>query len=58
MPVYQYECKKCHAKVYTEKPMAEADNPETCGDCHSTMQRIYNFGSVTFNGSGFYRTDK
>lgn len=57
MPVYQYKCDKCEAKTYIEKPMTEADKSETCESCHATMKRIYNFGAVTFNGSGFYKTD-
>lgn len=29
----------------------------TC-DCGETMKRDYGFGGVSFNGSGFYSTDR
>lgn len=58
MPVYEYECKKCHERLLENRPMSEADLPKGCGRCDSQLQRVYNFGAVTFNGSGFYKTDK
>jgi putative FmdB family regulatory protein len=58
MPVYEYECKKCSERLLEERPMSEADLPKGCERCGSQLKRIYNFGSVTFKGSGFYRTDK
>jgi putative FmdB family regulatory protein len=56
MPAYDYRCAKC-AKHVTEVRAIEEDNPNpTC--CDNPMIRLYNFGAVTFNGSGFYTTDK
>jgi predicted nucleic acid-binding Zn ribbon protein len=36
----------------------DATQNVTCPDCGLPMKRSYTFGAVTFNGSGFYKTDK
>lgn len=38
--------------------MSEGGDPKPCLECGEQMVRLYNFGAVTFNGSGFYKTDK
>jgi predicted nucleic acid-binding Zn ribbon protein len=38
--------------------MSEGGDPKPCLECGEMMVRLYNFGAVTFNGSGFYKTDK
>lgn len=58
MPVYEYECKKCREHLFENRPMSEADRIDKCARCGKPMQRVYNFGAVTFKGSGFYKTDK
>lgn len=58
MPVYEYECKNCRSHLLEERPMSEADRLDNCERCGKRLQRIYNFGAVTFKGSGFYKTDK
>jgi putative FmdB family regulatory protein len=58
MPVYDYECMKCEAKLSLNKPITESVEPPICASCGNRMIRKFNFGAVTFNGSGFYATDK
>jgi putative FmdB family regulatory protein len=58
MPAYEYRCPKCAVHITDHRPITETREPENCPECESTLVRLYNFGSVTFTGSGFYSTDK
>jgi putative FmdB family regulatory protein len=58
MPVYEFFCKKCKEGFQKSYPINEAVAYPECPTCGNQMVRLYNFGSVTFKGSGFYRTDK
>jgi predicted nucleic acid-binding Zn ribbon protein len=49
---------KCETKLSVVKPITESAEPPVCADCGNRMIRKFNFGAVTFNGSGFYATDK
>lgn len=56
MPVYSYACVDCGARF--EQRQAFSDDPITeCPTCGGTVRRRYDSIGVTFNGSGFYRTD-
>lgn len=58
MPTYEYKCTKCE-KVYTEtRGMADAQIRKQCDICKVAVTRVYGISGVTFNGSGFYTTDK
>ena len=64
MPLYEFTCINCDKTLtisasYDESSsQASALNGLTCPDCKEILKRSYTFGAVTFNGSGFYRTDK
>lgn len=59
MPFYEYKCVKCNTKLTLIKSAEDRDNdlPE-CKACGSNIKRVYSSIGVTFNGSGFYSTDK
>jgi predicted nucleic acid-binding Zn ribbon protein len=38
--------------------MMELQQKKECDKCPSLLVRVYNAPTVTFNGSGFYATDK
>jgi putative FmdB family regulatory protein len=58
VPTYEYRCPKCGVHIIDHRAITDTNAPENCPDCDTALVRLYNFGSVTFNGSGFYSTDK
>ncbi|WP_119698778.1 FmdB family zinc ribbon protein [Microbacterium halotolerans] len=56
MPTYAYACKSCgHA---FDAVQAFSDPSLTnCPACGGSLRKVYGSIGVTFNGSGFYRTD-
>ena len=56
MPTYAYACKTGDHRF--EAVQSFADGPITeCPECGGAARRHYGSIGVTFNGSGFYRTD-
>lgn len=56
MPNYSYRCTACeHAfdaqQAFTDDALTE------CPQCSGKLRKLFNTVGVTFNGSGFYRTD-
>lgn len=60
MPSYQYTCSKCSTFVDKLRGIADEEPTYYCDSCGSILKRSYagSSPSVTFNGSGFYSTDK
>lgn len=58
MPVYSYQCADCLEQLVLSRPLDAPEHVPQCSVCGIPMKRTYNFGAVTFNGSGFYTTDK
>ncbi len=57
MPIYKYQCSKCH-KVH-EVIQKITDEPlHTCNDCGGTLKKMIGRVGIKFTGSGFYITDK
>jgi putative FmdB family regulatory protein len=57
MPIYEYVCPKGHLTI-DKRSIHDDNEPTKCPECgESLTQKIGSFG-LTFNGSGFYRTDK
>lgn len=56
MPLYEFTCLVCD-KTLSLTLGFDASQFITCPDCGEQMKRSYNFGAITFNGSGFYKTD-
>lgn len=58
MPSYEYKCPECDKRLVVTRSVNETDPGYECETCKITLTKVYSIGAVTFNGSGFYRTDK
>lgn len=58
MAIYSYSCPDCNITQDKVRGISEPEPRYECEVCGSVMFRIYNAPGVTFNGSGFYSTDK
>ena len=56
MPTYAYACKECGHRFDAVQSFAEPTLTE-CPECGGELRKEYGSIGVTFNGSGFYRTD-
>jgi putative FmdB family regulatory protein len=56
MPTYAYACKDCGHRFDAVQSFADAALTE-CPECGGTLRKQFGSVGVTFNGSGFYRTD-
>lgn len=56
MPTYAYACKSCGHAFDAVQSFADAALTE-CPVCQGPLRKQYGSVGVTFNGSGFYRTD-
>lgn len=56
MPTYAYACKQCGHRFDAVQSFAEPALTE-CPECGGPLRKEYGSIGVTFNGSGFYRTD-
>ncbi len=56
MPTYAYACKNCGHRFDTVQSFSEPALTE-CPQCGGVLRKEYGSIGVTFNGSGFYRTD-
>ncbi|HZR55494.1 MAG TPA: zinc ribbon domain-containing protein [Terriglobales bacterium] len=56
MPLYEYECKKCHHRV--ERIVKFSDPPlKKCPKCGGPVEQLISAPAVQFKGSGWYVTD-
>jgi len=56
MPLYEYECKKCHH--HFEKIQKFSDSHmRKCPDCGGRVELVISAPAAHFKGSGFYVTD-
>ena len=56
MPLYEYQCKKCHS--LTERIQKFSDPPlDTCPHCGGEVEQLLSAPAVQFKGSGWYVTD-
>ena len=56
MPTYAYACKHCGHRFDAVQSFADPTLTE-CPECGGVLRKEYGSIGVTFNGSGFYRTD-
>ena len=56
MPTYAYACKHCGHRFDAVQSFSEPTLTE-CPECGGVLRKEYGSIGVTFNGSGFYRTD-
>jgi len=56
MPTYAYACKQCGHRFEQVQSFSDPALTE-CPQCGGVLRKEYGSIGVTFNGSGFYRTD-
>jgi putative FmdB family regulatory protein len=56
MPTYSYACKQCGHAFDAVQSFSDTALTE-CPQCAGPLRKQYGSIGVTFNGSGFYRTD-
>ena len=56
MPLYEYECKKCHHRF---EKIQKFSDPHTkkCPECGGVIEQLISAPTVQFKGSGWYVTD-
>jgi len=56
MPVYEYQCRTCHAHI--EKTQRITESPlKKCPECGGKLQKLISLSSFQLKGSGWYATD-
>lgn len=56
MPTYSYRCTECGTAFDIQQAFTD-DSLTECPTCQGRLRKLFNAVGVTFNGSGFYRTD-
>lgn len=57
MPQYDYTCNSCNKQYSKVRSINDPDPGYSCETCNVPLSRVYYSVGVTFNGSGFYKTD-
>src|SRR5438105_11951427 len=56
MPLYEYECKKCHHRFERIQKFSDP-HVKKCPDCRGPVEQVISAPAVQFKGSGWYVTD-
>ena len=56
MPTYSYRCHGCGVEFDIQQAFTDSALT-TCEACGGSLRKLFSAVGVTFNGSGFYRTD-
>jgi len=56
MPTYSYRCTECSTAFDIQQAFTD-DALTECPECRGKLRKLFSAVGVTFNGSGFYRTD-
>ena len=56
MPTYSYSCRDCGHAFDIQQAFTD-DALTVCPNCGGSLRKVFGTVGVTFNGSGFYRTD-
>ena len=56
MPLYEYECKKCHHRFERIQKYSDP-HVKKCPDCGGKVELVVSAPAVQFKGSGWYVTD-
>ena len=56
MPTYSYRCTECGEAFDIQQAFTD-DSLTVCPNCGGKLRKLFSAVGVTFNGSGFYRTD-
>ena len=56
MPLYEYQCKKCHHRFERIQKFSDP-HVKKCPDCGGPVEQMVSAPAVQFKGSGWYVTD-
>jgi putative FmdB family regulatory protein len=56
MPIYEYQCKKCHHRFERIQKFSDP-HVKKCPDCGGPVEQVITAPAVQFKGSGWYVTD-
>src|SRR5438045_2713944 len=56
MPKYEYACKSCGERLEVVQSFTDPALTE-CPNCGGALRKVFSAPSISFKGSGFYRTD-
>jgi putative FmdB family regulatory protein len=56
MPIYEFECRKCKAKLEVFQKMSDKP-PVKCKKCGGRLEKLVSASAIQFKGSGWYVTD-
>jgi putative FmdB family regulatory protein len=56
MPLYEYECKKCHHRFERIQKFSDR-HVKKCPECGGPIEQLISAATVQFKGSGWYVTD-
>ena len=56
MPLYEYECKKCHHRFERIQKFSDP-HVKKCPRCSGPIEQVISAPAVQFKGSGWYVTD-
>jgi len=56
MPLYEYECKKCHHRFERIQKFSDP-HVKKCPECGGAVEQVLSAPAVQFKGSGWYVTD-
>src|SRR5450432_1917644 len=56
MPLYEYECKKCHHRFEHIQKFSDP-HVKKCPKCSGPIEQVISAPAVQFKGSGWYVTD-
>ena len=56
MPIYEFECRKCKAKLEVLQKMSDKP-PVKCRKCGGRLEKLVSQSAIQFKGSGWYVTD-
>ncbi|MEO8908408.1 MAG: FmdB family zinc ribbon protein [Microbacteriaceae bacterium] len=56
VPTYAYKCRVCGTAFDVHQAFSD-DALTVCPSCGGVLRKVFGTVGVTFNGSGFYRTD-
>ena len=57
MPLYEYECESCGARIERIQPRFSDPLLQTCPTCSGQLRKLISSPAIQFKGSGFYITD-
>jgi len=56
VPTYSYRCRECGGEFDIQQDFSD-DALTECPQCKGSLRKLFSAVGVTFQGSGFYRTD-